>query len=42
VAQKIRGDFDTKGIARSDHAIEHKMQEFLAEATAQLMNEKKA
>ena len=42
VAQKIRGDFDTKGIARSDHAIEHKMQEFLAEATAQLKNENKA
>jgi hypothetical protein len=42
VTQKIRGDFDVKNIVLSDHVIEHKIQEFQAEATAQLMNEKKA
>jgi hypothetical protein len=42
VTQKLRSDFNTKNIVISDHLIERKLQEFQAEATAQLMTEKKA
>lgn len=41
VFRKIRGDFDAKGIARTDHLIRTKMAEFLEEAKQQVMREVK-
>ena len=42
VFRKIRADFDAAKIARSDHFIHGKMEELLAVAAEQVMNEKKA
>jgi hypothetical protein len=39
VFRKIRGDFDAKSIARSDHLIREKMAEMLAQAKEQVMKE---
>lgn len=36
VFRKIRGDFDAKGIEKSDHQIRHKMEELLVEARHQI------
>ncbi|HUC47983.1 MAG TPA: DUF1476 domain-containing protein [Xanthobacteraceae bacterium] len=36
VAQKIRKDFDAKGVAQSDHQIERTMNEFMAQAIADI------
>ena len=42
VFRKIRKDFDAKGVAQSDHQIRRTMDELLATAKDQLMNETKA
>ncbi len=39
VFKKIRADFDAKKIARTDHLIRTKMEEFLAQAKAEVMNQ---
>jgi hypothetical protein len=39
VFRKLRGDFDTKGIAQSDHQIRRTMAELLDEATRQIRTE---
>ncbi|MBI1328747.1 MAG: DUF1476 family protein [Alphaproteobacteria bacterium] len=39
VFRKIRGDFDAKSVALSDHAIRSKMEELLAVAGEQIMTE---
>jgi hypothetical protein len=36
VFRKIRGDFDAKGIVQSDHEIKQVMDNFLAQAVAEL------
>ena len=36
VAQKIRKDFDAKGVAQSDHQIARTMTEFMARAVADI------
>jgi hypothetical protein len=36
VAQKIRKDFDAKGVAQSDHQIERTMNELMAQAIADI------
>ena len=36
VFQKLRKDFDAKGVAQSDHQIRRHMEELLAQAVAQL------
>src|ERR1700733_10226763 len=36
VAQKIRKDFDAKGVAQSDHQISRTMTEFMAKAVADI------
>ncbi len=41
IFRKVRQDFDAKGVARSDHHIRQKMDELLATAKGQLMNEEK-
>ena len=41
VRASCRADFDAKGIARSDHLIRTKMDEFLAVAKEQVMHEVK-
>ena len=41
VFRKVRGDFDAKAIARTDHLIRTKMAEFLEEAKQQVMHEAK-
>jgi hypothetical protein len=42
VFRKVRQDFDAKGIAQSDHQIRRTMEELLATAREQIMNETKA
>jgi hypothetical protein len=42
VFRKIRKDLDAKGVAQSDHQIRRTMDELLATAKEQLMNETKA
>ncbi len=42
IARKIRNDFDGRGVSLSDHVIELRMQELLAEAAEQLADETKA
>jgi hypothetical protein len=39
VVRKLHKDFETKGVARSDHAIRVKMEELLAIATDQILHE---
>ncbi len=39
VVRKVRKDFEAKSIARSDHAIRVRMEELLATATDQILNE---
>ena len=39
VFRKIRGDFDVKGVAQSDHQIRRTMAELLDEAKTQIHNE---
>jgi hypothetical protein len=39
VFRKIRGDFDAKGIAQSDHQIRRTMDELLATAVEQVQRE---
>ncbi len=41
VFRKLRGDFDSAGLAHSDHLIRRKLEEFLAEAADQVMHEVK-
>ena len=36
VAQKVRKDFDAKGVVQSDHQIERTMTEFMARAVADI------
>jgi len=36
VFRKLRGDFDAKGIAQSDHQIRRAMEQLMAEAVAQI------
>ena len=36
VAQKIKEDFDAKGVAQSDHQIERTMNDFMAQAVADI------
>lgn len=40
VFRKIRGDFDEKGIEQSDHQIRRSMEELMAEAVAQIEQER--
>ena len=37
--RKIRGDFDAAGMAHSDHALHHKMEELLTVASNQIMHQ---
>jgi hypothetical protein len=39
VFQKVRKDFDTKGVAQSDHQIRRTMEELMATAIAQIKSE---
>ena len=39
VFRKIRGDFDAKGVAQSDHQIRRQMDELMAEAITQIEKE---
>ena len=39
VFRKIRGDFDSAGLAHSDHVIQRQMADLLAEAADQVMHE---
>lgn len=39
VFRKLRGDFDGKGIAQSDHQIRRAMDEYLQEAIRQIRDE---
>jgi hypothetical protein len=39
VFRKLRGDFDAKGVAQSDHQIRRTMAELLDEATRQIQSE---
>ena len=39
VFRKIRGDFDARGVERSDHQIRHRMDQLLEDARAQVRNE---
>lgn len=41
ITRKLQGDFAARGIAISDHAIFRKMEELLAEAGVQVMQETK-
>ena len=41
IFRKIKQDFAAKGVARSDHHIRQKMDEFLAVASEQMMQENK-
>ena len=41
VFRKLRGDFDAAGLTHSDHLIQRRMADFLAEAADQLMHETK-
>ena len=40
VAQKIRKDFEAKGVAQSDHQIARTMNEFMAQAVAAIQQGK--
>jgi hypothetical protein len=42
VFQKIRADFDAKGVDQSDHQIRRQMTDLLGEAVAQIESEGKA
>jgi hypothetical protein len=42
MAHKLHGDFAGRQIAISEHAIHHRMDELLAEATEQVMHETKS
>ncbi|MFO7478954.1 MAG: DUF1476 domain-containing protein [Methyloceanibacter sp.] len=42
VFQKIRADFDAKGVEQSDHQIRRQMTDLLGEALAQIETEGKA
>ena len=39
VFRKIRGDFDARGVERSDHQIRHRMDQLLEDARTQVRNE---
>ncbi len=39
VFRKLRGDFDKKGVAQSDHQIRRTMDELLGEAKSQIQKE---
>ena len=39
VFRKVRGDFDAKGIAQSDHQIRRTMEELMATAVAQIQSQ---
>jgi len=41
VFRKIKGDLEAAKVSRSDHFIHEKMEELLAVAAEQVMNEKK-
>lgn len=41
VFQKVRGDFDAKGVAMTDHQLHRQMQELMTTAIEQVRSEKK-